>query len=354
MAKKSSSARVAVPGSHKDAPRGAKLAGKIAPEERLEVTVRLRRKPGAGTPKVGGKPLTRDQFRDAYGADPADIEKIGELRTSTGSTSCRATSRSAVRLSGTTAAMRGLRRALQAVPGDEDEADVPRPAGATAPRQIVSIIRGFSASTIDRRPDLTSALPEEEGMSATPAPRSRDAAAGREALLGNPAQGHIATPEPAEAIARRSEGLLPRASASGSRRWWGLSGRGGNDPAARQRREQRGCRHRGGAVANREDRGHCRIRTRVFSARSTPRSTTKCASRRSSDQLGRRRRVDRQAMSTSTAPARRRGDGHHGDPASAGDGAPTRRSVREARGRRLPGVEAERACVGGTRPSATR
>src|SRR5204862_5039726 len=72
-------ARVALPASRKSALKGAKPAGKVPLDERLEVTVRLRRKLGARTPRVEGKPLTREEFRDAYGADPADIEKVEEF-----------------------------------------------------------------------------------------------------------------------------------------------------------------------------------------------------------------------------------------------------------------------------------
>jgi kumamolisin len=106
MKKKKSAARVALPASHKTAPKGAKLAGKISPDERLEVTVRLRRKPGAGTPKVEGKPLTREEFRGAYGADPADIEKVEEFANEHGLDVVQSSiAQRAVRLSGTVEAM---------------------------------------------------------------------------------------------------------------------------------------------------------------------------------------------------------------------------------------------------------
>ena len=79
MKKTKSIARVTLPASRKAAPKNAKPAGKVSPDERLEVTVRLRRKPGTKTPRVEGKPLTREEFCDAYGADPADIEKVEEF-----------------------------------------------------------------------------------------------------------------------------------------------------------------------------------------------------------------------------------------------------------------------------------
>src|SRR4051794_25254564 len=101
-----SRARVSLPDSYKQAPRHAKRGGKTSPDERVEITIRLRRKPGAAEPRTGSKPLTREQFREGYGADPADLEKIEDfaeeyeldvLQTSLAQRS--------VRLSGTAAAM---------------------------------------------------------------------------------------------------------------------------------------------------------------------------------------------------------------------------------------------------------
>ena len=106
MKKKKSAARVPLPASHKTAPTGAKLAGKISPKERLEVIVRLRRKPGAGIPKVGGVPLTREEFRANYGADPVDIEKVGEFANEHGLDVVQSSiAQRSVRLSGTVEAM---------------------------------------------------------------------------------------------------------------------------------------------------------------------------------------------------------------------------------------------------------
>jgi kumamolisin len=104
--KKNAATRVALPASRKTAPIGAKLAGKISRGERLEVTIRLRRKLGAGTPKVEGKPLTREEFREAYGADPADIEKVEEFANEHGLDVVESSiAKRAVRLSGTVEAM---------------------------------------------------------------------------------------------------------------------------------------------------------------------------------------------------------------------------------------------------------
>lgn len=106
MKKKSSNGRVQLAASHKEVPQGAKLAGKISPDERIEVTIRLRRKAGAGDPKPGGKILTREQFRDRYGADPADLEKIEEFANDhTLDVVQSSLAQRSVRLSGTTEAM---------------------------------------------------------------------------------------------------------------------------------------------------------------------------------------------------------------------------------------------------------
>jgi len=109
MTKTKSVARVTLPTSQRSAPKGAKLAAaKLSPAERLEITVRVRRKAGAGTPTVGAEPLTREQFREAYGADPADIQKIEDFANTHGLDVVQSSvSQRAVRLSGTVAAMQG-------------------------------------------------------------------------------------------------------------------------------------------------------------------------------------------------------------------------------------------------------
>ncbi|MEP6715737.1 MAG: S53 family peptidase [Terriglobia bacterium] len=85
MAKANS--RVTLPGSERTAPAGAKSAGAADPQGQLEITVRLRSrkaplKPadidaqGAEMP-ADRQYISRDAFADAYGADPADVAKIG-------------------------------------------------------------------------------------------------------------------------------------------------------------------------------------------------------------------------------------------------------------------------------------
>jgi kumamolisin len=153
MKKKTSAARVALPASHKSAPVGAKLAGKISPDERLEVTVRLRRKPGAGIPKIEGKLLTREEFRAAYGADPADIEKVEEFANEHGLDVVQSSiAQRAVRLSGTVEAMQaafGIRfkayrmtKTRQAFRG--------RTGTVSVPKNLANIIEGVFG--LDNRP----------------------------------------------------------------------------------------------------------------------------------------------------------------------------------------------------------
>ena len=107
MAKKDSAARVVLPASRKSAPKGAKVvAAKVSPAERVEVTVRVRRRLGAAAPAAGNQPLTREEFRAAYGADPADIEKIEAFANAHGLDIVQSSvSQRAVRLSGTAALM---------------------------------------------------------------------------------------------------------------------------------------------------------------------------------------------------------------------------------------------------------
>jgi kumamolisin len=82
-------ARIVLKGSHKAAHAGARLKGRSDPDERLEVTVRLRaRHAWAGTPECGAicaMPLarrlylSREEFALRYGADPADFQRLEQF-----------------------------------------------------------------------------------------------------------------------------------------------------------------------------------------------------------------------------------------------------------------------------------
>jgi kumamolisin len=86
------SKRHTIPGSDKQSMAGAKPVGPVRPDERVEVTVRLRRKaplPADGALQGDTSPgkrkyLSREEFAAAHGADPQDIEKVEAFAKSHG------------------------------------------------------------------------------------------------------------------------------------------------------------------------------------------------------------------------------------------------------------------------------
>jgi kumamolisin len=146
--------RVVLPNSGKSAPRRAKLlASKVSPAERVEVTVRLRRKAGAKTPLAGTTPLSREEFRDAYGADPAAVEKIEEFANAHGLDVVQTSvSQRAVRLSGTAEAMQkafGVR--FKSYQLTKDKARFRGRTGTiSVPKDIADVIEGVFG--LDDRP----------------------------------------------------------------------------------------------------------------------------------------------------------------------------------------------------------
>src|ERR1035437_6792453 len=147
-------ARVTLPASQKGAPKNAKLAAaKLSPAERVEITVRVRRKPGAGTPTIGATPLTREQYREAYGADPADIEKIENFANAHGLDIVQSSvSQRAVRLSGAVAAMQGAfgvrLRSYQVSKSKQRFRG--RTGTISVPKELVAVIEGIFG--LDNRP----------------------------------------------------------------------------------------------------------------------------------------------------------------------------------------------------------
>jgi len=106
MKNQTNSARAVLPASLKQAPKGAKLAGKLDPEERIQVTIRLRRKPGAGDPRPGAEPVSREDFGARFGAAPADMEKIEQFAHEHGLDIVQSSlAQRSARLSGTVAEM---------------------------------------------------------------------------------------------------------------------------------------------------------------------------------------------------------------------------------------------------------
>ncbi|HEX7639667.1 MAG TPA: S53 family peptidase [Burkholderiaceae bacterium] len=84
MASKNS--RHIIPGSDRQPLPGAKAIGAVRPEERLEVTLRLRAKAPLPAGAAGGdthpgrrRYLTREEYAQAHGADAADIARVADF-----------------------------------------------------------------------------------------------------------------------------------------------------------------------------------------------------------------------------------------------------------------------------------
>jgi kumamolisin len=90
---------------------GAKPVGKADNRERIEVTIRVKRRslPAAAKPRVASfakKPLTRAQFRELMGADPADILAVEKFAHDHGLDVVQSSvTQRSVRVAGTVAAM---------------------------------------------------------------------------------------------------------------------------------------------------------------------------------------------------------------------------------------------------------
>ena len=108
--------RVQLPGSERRPVPGAKAVGKVDPQQRIEITVQVRRKPGAdlgrtvgelASQKLGQRNyLTREELANAAGADPADFAKIDDFAHAHKLTVVAAdVARRTVKLSGTIADM---------------------------------------------------------------------------------------------------------------------------------------------------------------------------------------------------------------------------------------------------------
>jgi kumamolisin len=87
--------RSTITGSDRAAPlHGAQIIGPVPPDERFEVTVRIRRKAELGDSAATGfhadkapakrKYLSRETYAQTYGADPADMAKIEEFAKANG------------------------------------------------------------------------------------------------------------------------------------------------------------------------------------------------------------------------------------------------------------------------------
>ena len=79
-----SSSRYTIPGSERAPLPGARSVGAVTPQERIEVSVRVRAKPGAkepdealgDTPLAARRYLSREEWAAAHGADTQDLAKV--------------------------------------------------------------------------------------------------------------------------------------------------------------------------------------------------------------------------------------------------------------------------------------
>jgi kumamolisin len=103
--------RIKLPGSDRKALPGAKVVGKVDPNQRIEITLQVRRKPGADLAKVVNdlasqklgdrKYESREEFASKFGANPKDVAKIDEFAHDYGLTVVEASlPRRTVKLSG--------------------------------------------------------------------------------------------------------------------------------------------------------------------------------------------------------------------------------------------------------------
>jgi kumamolisin len=147
-------ARVALPGSRKTALAGAVRAGKVPAAERLTVTVRVRHRVGAAAPRpAGAVPLSRDEFRAAHGASPADIQAVEDFANAHGLDVVQTSvSQRAVRLSGTVDAMQaafGVRLARYEITKSK-QTFRGRTGSINIPASLASIVEGVFG--LDDRP----------------------------------------------------------------------------------------------------------------------------------------------------------------------------------------------------------
>jgi len=102
---------VSIPGSDRQPVRGAKRVGPAQADERIEVTVRVRRKAPLPTAALDGRVspakrtyLAHSELEAAHGAEPADLAKVEAFARQSGLTVVESsTSRRSVMLSGTVA-----------------------------------------------------------------------------------------------------------------------------------------------------------------------------------------------------------------------------------------------------------
>ena len=68
--------RVAIRGSEKRPVASAEFIGAAHPDERMEVTVHVRRRAAVAAAAMAGEHLSREAFAERFGADQGDLAKV--------------------------------------------------------------------------------------------------------------------------------------------------------------------------------------------------------------------------------------------------------------------------------------
>ena len=157
-------ARSIIPGSEKAPTKGAKRLHKVDPDERFDVTVRLRARevPGDSVEynnlltqaQSRRQPMSREEFAQRFGADPADIEKLEAFAHDNGLDVVQVSiPQRTLRLSGTAQAMQQA-FGVQLTQVSRNKIRFRHRTGSiTVPREIAALVEGvFGLDNMAHRP----------------------------------------------------------------------------------------------------------------------------------------------------------------------------------------------------------
>src|ERR1700733_3106742 len=135
--------KVELKGSHRPPPPGAEVVGKPASDEIVQLTVVVRRRnplPPPGTAPV----VSRDQFAQMYGANPADVQKLADFAAAEGLTVVSTDlARRSVGLTGTVANMTGAFGAEMKLYSQNNHTFRGRTGALKIPSDLSGIIEGL-------------------------------------------------------------------------------------------------------------------------------------------------------------------------------------------------------------------
>ena len=186
--------RFVVPGTERRALPGARAAAPVLPDERIEVSVRVRPKPGARDLDAGGaladqppaerRYLSRDEFAARHGAEPGDMAKVAAFADG-----ARARGRGIERGTAQRRAVRQrrrderrVRRRRSSITSTTAAPTAAAPGASIVPATSPASSRACSGSTTGRRPRRTSRCSAPRRRGRTRTRRLVHAAAARRAL----------------------------------------------------------------------------------------------------------------------------------------------------------------------------